>query len=52
MEYKGNCLEEAGAQHNNADKDRAFLACHNGWVKNLEETMTPALEAKAMDLFC
>ena len=31
----------------NEDKDRAFLDCHNHWIKNLNENVSQDLELKA-----
>ena len=49
-EYQ-TCVDDSSALNNNADKDRAYLSCHNNWVHSLKQEMTPSLEAKALDLF-
>ena len=35
----------------NADKDRAFLECHNSWAKLMQDTVAQELEVKARELF-
>lgn len=35
----------------NEDKDRAFLACHKQWTRNLKENVQPELELKALQNF-
>ena len=35
----------------NADKDRAFLDCHNRWTRNLKEEVALELDIKARQLF-
>ena len=33
---------------NNVEKDRAYLACHKKWIRNLKENVQPELELKAL----
>ena len=46
-----SCINSIESINNNADKDRAFLACHNDWVKHVSTNFTQDLEARAFELF-